>query len=522
MAIRLSFGTAGIRARVGSGDDELSLRSVRVVADALVTYLSEVVPDASERGLCVGFDGRSDSESFAREVCEVALARGFLVRRFTAVVPTPLLAFATKSYGSAAGVMVTASHNPPEDNGLKVFWQGGAQVVAPHDREIAARILRTDPESVPQLSLETPERARVITLGSADEAAYLDAVEALVPNSREGEVPRIAYSALCGVGSAITHRLLARLSVTDVVEVSEQAEPRADFGGLSSPNPEHPVALAKVLALAEREHAELVLCHDPDADRLAVAIRTRTGSLTVLTGDEVGALLGAFMLELDPKPEQALFVSTLVSSALLGRVATAHGAHYERTLTGFKWIITRARALERERALRFVFGYEEAIGYAFGALGDDKDGIAAMRVLLALVRRLNARGATLEDELERLHREHGLYATRQITVRADPAKMKELVASVRSLDARLLMGEGATCTDYLSREERADLMVFAHTDGVRLSVRPSGTEPKLKFYLEARTELGQAEPLSEARARVEARLDTLEMALQTALAAHKH
>ena len=517
MAIRLSFGTAGIRARMGSGDDELSLRSVRAVAHALVTYLRESVEGAAELGLCVGFDGRRESESFARAVCEVALAQGFVVRRFAHVVPTPVLAFATRSYGAAAGVMVTASHNPPDDNGLKIFWHGGAQVVSPHDREIAARSVRTDPDALPTLALEAAEPGKLQVLGEADESAYLDAVQALVPSSTAGVVPRMAYSALCGVGTGITRKLFARLGIDSVVEVAEQAQPRADFGGLASPNPEHPTAMVKVLALAEREQADLVLCHDPDADRLAVAIRTRARNHQVLTGDEVGALLGAFMLELDANPQDALVVSTLVSSGLLARVAKARGAHYERTLTGFKWIVTRARTLERERGLRFVFGYEDAIGYAFGAIGDDKDGIAALRVLVEYARRLNARGQTLEDELERLHREHGLFATRQITVRADASKMKQLVATVRALEPRVLLGEGATAIDYLQAPERADLMVFAHDDGARLSVRPSGTEPKLKFYLEARTELGAQESLSEARARVEGRLDALEVALQTAL-----
>jgi phosphomannomutase len=527
MPVRLQFGTAGIRARMGRGDHELNPESVRAVADALTGYLLEVVPGAAERGLCVGFDGRAHSEAFAREVCAVALARGFVVRRFVHTVPTPLLAFCTRLHGAAAGVMITASHNPPEDNGIKVFWQGGAQVVAPHDREIAARIAASDPAQVPTLALDAAEaEPRLLTLGESDEAAYLDALVNLVPGAAaaltEGSpaprgLPRIAYSALCGVGSAVTRKLLARLGVSDVLEVREQAEPRADFGGLSSPNPEHGEALARVLALAETHAAGLAFAHDPDADRLAVAIRTREGPLLVLTGDQVGALLGAFMLELDGEPRSALLVSTLVSGGLLAAIAGAHGAHYERTLTGFKHIASRARLREQREGLRFLFGYEEAIGYAFGALGDDKDGIAALRVLLELARRLHARGRTLEDELERLHRAHGLYVTRQITMYVDAASMPARVAEVRQLSAEALIGEGAQVTDYLRASERADLVVFEHASGTRLCVRPSGTEPKLKFYLEARSKLAPEESIATALTRVDAELEALAVRLECLL-----
>jgi phosphomannomutase len=264
-----------------------------------------------------------------------------------------------------------------------------------------------------------------------------------------------------------------------------------------------------VLGLAEQEQAGLVFAHDPDADRLAVAVRTRAGTLRVLNGDEVGALLGDFALSLHTGKRTPLVVSTVVSSGLLAEIARARGARYERTLTGFKWIAARARALEASEQLEFVFGYEEAIGYAFGALGDDKDGVAALRVLVELARRLHARGLTLADALSELSRQHGLFVTRQITLRADSERMTRLMSHARALPPATLLGEGATVRDYLTEPERANLLVFAAPDGTRLCVRPSGTEPKVKFYLESRTIIAHDEREDDAALRARARLDAL-------------
>jgi phosphomannomutase len=511
--IRLSFGTAGIRAPMGDGDDQLNLRTVRAAAHGIVSEALASIPNARERGLCLGFDGRANSAEFAHELAAVALAAGMRVRRFATPVPTPLVAFSAKRHAAALGVVITASHNPPADNGIKVYWQGGAQIRPPHDSAVAARIADCDPGLVPALYPEDAEAAALLeALGEAELDAYLEAVDALIAEPSTAPVPKLAYTAMCGVGGATTAALLARLGAEQVYMVPSQGAPRADFGGLTSPNPEDPAALALVLALADRVHAELVFAHDPDADRLAVAVRTRTGALRVLSGDEVGALIGSFMLELAARP--SVVVSTLVSSGLLGEIARARGAGFARTLTGFKWISQRGRELAASSGTDFLFGYEEAIGYGFFALGDDKDGIAALRVLVELARRLYARGQTLADELERLSRQHGLFATRQLTVRGDAAALRALVDRARSLAAAALLGAGATSTDYLLQAERADLLVLEHPDGTRASIRPSGTEPKLKVYLETRVTVRDDESLEHARARAHQRLDALTAALR--------
>lgn len=524
MTIQLSFGTAGIRATLGPGLDQINLFTVGGVAYALCSYLAETQPGARERGLCVAFDGRTDSDRFAHEVVRVAGLWGFRVRAFDKPTPTPVLAFATRLHGAAAGVIVTASHNPPGDNGLKIYLGSGAQVLPPHDRAIAARLLAFEPAQLAALTRTEP--ASEERLGARDVTAYLDAVQQLLVRSSTA-LPRIAYSALCGVGSEVTRQLFERAGAHDVLEVEAQAEPRADFGGLSSPNPEHQSALAQLLSLAQRADVDLAFAHDPDADRLAVIARDRRGALRTLTGDEVGALLGDFVLGETTEPTRALLVSTLVSGELLERITLARGARFERTPTGFKWIAARARALESSQGLQFLFGYEEAIGYAFGSMADDKDGIAALYVLLERARRLHAAGSSLCDRLDQLAHDHGLFTTRQLTVpRASSAGTQpDLMSRLRTVDPSSLLGPDTIRTDHATEPQPTDLLVFRRPNGSRVCVRPSGTEPKLKLYLhahapvlrsraEGRASTGEgAQALDEAERRAAVELDDLESRL---------
>ena len=512
MSLQFTFGTAGIRAQVGERDDQLNLRTVRAIAIAIVEHLATLAPDARERGLCLGFDGRADSRSFAHQVEQQARARGFLVRAFQEAVPTPVLAFATRRNDAIGGVMITASHNPAQDNGIKLYLAGGRQVAAPHDREIAARIAAGSQE-------EARGHGPLVALPVDDLEAYLDAVVALVPSRPELPLPRLAYSATCGVGTATTRALLARLAAHDVEEVAEQAQPRADFGGLASPNPEDPLALAQLLALCERTEAQVGFAHDPDADRLAVLARDQDGALRALSGDEVGALLGSFLLEQQPHAARSLLVSTYVSGGLLERIARAHGAHFLRTPTGFKWIAQRGHELAERDSLQLLFGYEEAIGYAFFSMAHDKDGIAALYVLCELLRRLHAQGLSLTDRLAKLAREHGLFVSRQLTVAAAGEAGKSQIAAImqrlRALPPADIAGAGAVLDDFERAPAPLPLLVFRTPEDSRICVRPSGTEPKLKLYLHVREEVGDGEPVAAARLRAERRLSDLAARLHT-------
>lgn len=510
MAIKLAFGTAGVRARVGPLDDQLNPRTLSALAHVLLEYAAELAPQARTQGLCIGFDGRRDSADFAALLCTIARDHGFLVRRFELPIPTPVLAFASQRHNTALGLMVTASHNPPEDNGLKVYWQGGSQILSPHDTEIARRLSCFDDVS----RARQPARAQgeLLSLGPSESGAYLDAVLALAQADLQRPAPRFVYSALCGVGGATTRELLQRTEVP-WVEVAHQAEPRADFGGLRSPNPEHAEALEALRALAGEQGVSLAACHDPDADRLAVLIRDQRGALIALTGDEIGALLLDYVLSRTPEPDHCLVVSTWVSGSLAERVAKARGASFERTLTGFKWIASTGRRLARERSLRFVFGYEEALGFCFADMADDKDGIAALHVLLCFARELSARGKSLGQRLDELAREHGLFATRQLTLSTPGA---EGLAQIRTLLSRLRheppdawLPSGSTREDLLLRSPASDLLIFRTPESGRICVRPSGTEPKLKFYLEATAQLTSGESLQGSRERVAQALEDL-------------
>jgi phosphomannomutase len=336
----------------------------------------------------------------------------------------------------------------------------------------------------------------------------------LVPSASTA-LPKLAYSALCGVGSPVAHALFRELGAGELVVVEAQAAPRADFGGLRSPNPEEPSALAQLLELAERERTALAFAHDPDADRLAVLARDTDDRLRSLSGDEVGALIGDFLLSQHPDPRRTLVVSTLVSGGLLARICAARGAHFLRTPTGFKWIAKLGREQAARTGLQLLFGYEEALGYALFAQADDKDGSAAMRVLCELARQLAARGSDLCTRLDELAREHGLFASRQLSVGLPgsdgPARIEAVMQRLRELPAALLLGTGASSEDHCHAATPSTLLVLDDGRDTRVCVRPSGTEPKLKLYLHTREPVQT--DVAAARLAATRRLDQLAAAL---------
>jgi phosphomannomutase len=525
------FGTAGIRARLGAKGTELNLESVRVIAHAIVMELATLGGDVHTRGIAVAFDGRRESRAFAEQVCGVALAQGFRVGLFELETPTPLLAFTTRRQGRAAGIMITASHNPAEDNGIKLYLSGGRQVSAPYDAQIEARI---ESACAPALiRLADLERARseglLSTLGEPELTAYLAQVRSLLPRATATPALSFAYSALYGVGSHVTRRLVGELGGLCALEVEAHATLRSDFGGLASPNPEEPLALVDLARLAEHEKLGLAFAHDPDADRLAVLARGVDGKLRSLSGDEVGALLGDFLLSQHPAPATTLLVSTLVSGGLLEAIADSYGASFVRAPTGFKWIAALGRERAEAEQRELLFGYEEALGYAFFAMADDKDGIAALAVLCRLAQALKADHESLPTKLASLNRQHGVFATRQLSLsinRVDgPQRIDEAMGRLRALSAEALLGAGATLVDYASGRGGFPLLVFAQLRpgalfGTRVCVRPSGTEPKLKLYLHARELPAHGDQdLEGARERAEARLTQVANALAPYLSA---
>ncbi len=501
----LRFGTAGLRGLLGAGPSRMNRLVVARTTAALLHVLREQVPRADRRGLIVAFDGRHGSRAFAEEVCAVASGAGFLVHAFEQPTPTPLAAFACRHLGAAAAVVVTASHNPPEYNGYKVFWEDGAQIVPPIDECIAARIAEVgDYTSLPRRTLsEAQARGLLHPLDHEVAEAYLKGLRAQRARPPRTAPLRIAYTALHGVGQPLALAAMEAAAEVCLHPVAEQAEPDGDFPTVRFPNPEESGAMDRVRALAEEVGADLALANDPDADRLAVHARDPDGVLRPLSGDEVGLLLADHLLR-SRDGANALLINTIVSAPLLGALAEEYGARWERTLTGFKWIQHRALELERHEGLRLLLGYEEALGYAVGDLVRDKDGIGAAAALVERAAELKAEGRTLHCGLLDIWRRHGLLATAQRSIVKPGIEGRRWIdAAVERLFAahpeRLAMHRVTAVLDLRERVRReadggrsslpwprANLIVFELDGGHAVMGRPSGTEPKLKLYAHAR------------------------------------
>jgi phosphomannomutase len=464
----LTFGTAGLRGSLRAGPAGMNAAVVARAAAGLARYLTEAGQGGA--GVVIGFDARHRSDEFAAVSAQVLAGAGFAVSVLPRPLPTPVLCFAVRHLGAAAGVMVTASHNPPQDNGYKVYLGDGAQLVPPADREIEAAIAAVG--SVRAL----PRADDWTTLGDDVEADYVAAVvAALAPDEVDAEARRrlvVAYTAMHGVGADTTRAVLAAAGFAPLHAVAEQDRPDPGFPTVTFPNPEEPGAVDLLLALAERVGADVAIAEDPDADRCSVACGGRQ-----LTGDEVGVLLADWLLR---RGVRGTYAASLVSGSLLHRLTRAHGVPFAETPTGFKWII---RAGTPEAPL--VFGYEEALGYAVTpGVARDKDGISAALAVALLAAELAADGRTLLDRLDELAREHGLFATGQLSVRVeDPAVISDAMQRLRAHPPAHLLGRDVEATDLAHADPPVDAVRLLGA-GVRVIVRPSGTEPKLKAYLE--------------------------------------
>ncbi len=524
----LEFGTAGLRGVLGAGESRMNRAVVLRTAAGLGHYLRAHHPGAATQGVVIGYDGRRLSDVFARDTAEVLSAQGIVAHLSSGVCPTPMVAYAVTALGAAAGVMVTASHNPPEYNGYKVYAENGAQIVPPADSLIAEAIAAVGPaDAIERRDLADARAAGLVqSFGDALDTAYLEAIVALVGEPSPARRMPIVYTPLHGVGAPLLERAFALSGFSELYTVAAQREPDGAFPTVRFPNPEEKGALDLALALAAERAAPLVLANDPDADRLAAAVRDRDGRYVQLTGNEVGALLGHHLLSGGTGPDR-IVITTIVSSPILRAMAAAHGVAYAETLTGFKWIANKAMETPDRR---FVFGYEEALGYTVGTIVRDKDGIGAALVLADLAAALHARGESLLDELERIARTFGLYASAQRSLSfpgADgQAAMAALLERLRSAPPRALAGrEVAAFTDVLhGRRRRADadepvdlpasnVLIFELEGGSRVIARPSGTEPKMKLYFDVREPMRDGEELAAAKARASEQCQALERAI---------
>ncbi|MFF9319603.1 phospho-sugar mutase [Streptomyces sp. NPDC014735] len=499
----LQFGTAGLRGELGAGPMRMNRAVVIRAAAGLAAYLKA---EGQGDGLVViGYDARYKSADFARDTAAVMTGAGLRAAVLPRPLPTPVLAYAIRHLGAVAGVEVTASHNPPRDNGYKVYLGDGSQIVPPADARIAAEIAAVGPlDTVPR-----PEDGWEI-LGDEVLDAYLARTDAVL-TAGSPRTARVVYTAMHGVGTSVLTAAFARAGFPEPVLVAEQAEPDPAFPTIAFPNPEEPGAMDLAFATARRAGPDLVIANDPDADRCAVAVPdpAADGGWRMLCGDEVGALLAAHLVD---RGAAGVFAESIVSSSLLGRIAERAGLGYEETLTGFKWIA-------RVDGLRY--GYEEALGYCVDPEGvRDKDGITAALLVAELASFLKERGRTLLDLLDDLAVEHGLHATDQLSVRVqDLSVIADAMRRLRERPPAALGGLDVVSAEDLSRGSAqlppTDGLRY-HLRGARVIVRPSGTEPKLKCYLEVVVPVGSADGLPEARAEAARLLDAIKRDLAVA------
>ncbi len=497
---RLAFGTAGLRGELGAGPNRMNRVLVGQAALGLAMYLIEHATD-EQPSVVIGFDGRKNSDIFARDSAEIISAWGIRVLLFESLVPTPLLAFALRHLGLSAGVMVTASHNPPNDNGYKVYLggaNGGSQIVSPADKQIAAHIEQVarniefgdiprepaseygDPPHEPFIEFVTDEVRAAYAKAAMDAAANLAGGKVSTTNA---SALRITYTAMHGVGWDTVGPLFSAAGFKPDV-VTEQIKPDATFATVAFPNPEEPGAMDLAFAKARATNAHLILANDPDADRLAIGIPDSSSpeGYRRLTGDEAGLILGhAAAVAANRSGRKGAIACSIVSSSALAAVAKKFDLDFRQTLTGFKWIA---------KVPNLIFGYEEALGYAIDPGNiPDKDGISAALAIAMLAAELSAHGITLEEHLDALRAEFGYFANGQVSLRfSELSEIARMMKGLREYPPTEIDGVAAKLTDL--NEGSADLpptdgLRFDLADSRRVIVRPSGTEPKLKCYLQA-------------------------------------
>ncbi|KAJ1787781.1 hypothetical protein LPJ59_005668 [Coemansia sp. RSA 2399] len=551
----IEFGTAGLRARMEAGYSRLNQLTVITASQGLAAYVERNVAGAQVRGIVIGHDHRHNSRTFALLTARAFLDRGFKVHFYPAIGPTPMVPFAVKRLHAACGVMVTASHNPKDDNGYKVYWENGAQIKPPLDEGIAQSI-RENSTPVNWDTKGVESDPSVVDVTEAMTAAYFDAAKALVsdrqPNGTAAAAAlRYVYTPMHGVGAPFAARVLEAFGLPPYIPVPEQIQPDPDFPTVSFPNPEEMGALDMAKAVADREDAGLVVANDPDADRFAAAERQADGSWLAFTGDQLGTIFAASVLEdcrrKGIEDSRIAMVNSTVSSRMLGEMARKEGFHYTDTLTGFKWMANELADLSSQKGgYHAAFGYEEAIGYMIGDQVLDKDGITALGCFVQLATRLNNQGLRVSDYLEAQYARYGYFVSaNSYFISPDPLKTDKIFARIRYGDDNVDGGIRRTafvratssgeevlrypltiggfpvcyicdltigfemsnvdkmycgsnkqhqpiaiakgeCVPKFPVSAASHMITFETCNGGRLTMRTSGTEPKLKYYLEVR------------------------------------
>ena len=492
MAGTLAFGTAGIRGVVEAGSNRMNRAMVIRTTSGLSKYLLTRT-EPSERLVVIGRDARPSSPSFMEDTIGVLTAAGFDVRYFADPTPTPLVAYAGLTLGACASIVITASHNPPKDNGYKVYAVNGAQIVSPADVEIAEEIANVGPANLVPRSDDPFADPRAGAIDAEMFEAYLRDVAVWLPDTSGNRDIRIVYTAMHGVGGRFVTAALRRFGFKNVHPVARQYEPDGTFPTVSFPNPEEPGALDLAHELAAATDADLVIANDPDTDRLAISVPEPGGMWRPLTGNQIGSLLAEFLLEANGV---GTAINSVVSSPLLGVIADRHGTTWVQTLTGFKWVCNAAFDLEAGGKGKMILGYEEALGYSVGTIVRDKDGISAAVAFAMLAADASGDGATVLDRLGDLYRTYGVWVSTQVSIRREGAAgIEEIAAAMDALrsdpptelSGYPVVGVRDFLVDAESRPRylgATNLIELDLGESGRVLARPSGTEPKLKVYVD--------------------------------------
>ncbi|MBM3711221.1 MAG: phospho-sugar mutase [Actinobacteria bacterium] len=496
----LEFGTAGLRGKLGPGPSRMNRAVVTKTAAGLVTYMRK----HNLSSVVIGRDARYGSKDFAQDTAEIMQGAGMKVYLLPRALPTPVLAYAVRELKCDVGIMVTASHNPPEDNGYKVYLGGivdqiryeGSQIISPADTQISEYI-----SQVPDLnSLKRSSGAEVLDNTIID--SYIKAAAKLATSNSD---LKVVYSAMHGVGTKTLEQLFAAANFAPPILVSEQAEPDPDFPTVKFPNPEEPGAIDLSIKKAMQVSADLVIANDPDADRCAVAIADRGGNWRMLRGDEVGAILGEYLARA-AKDKNVALANSIVSSSILSKIAKAYQLPFAETLTGFKWIA---------KIENLHFGYEEALGYAVDSNSvNDKDGISAALMIVQIATDLKRESRTLSDFLDEIWSNYGYHGTRQISVRVDSVEqITTILGRFRNNTPQSIAGYRVIGFDDLEKPVSGlpptnGVRIFLEPN-IRIIVRPSGTEPKIKCYIEV---------VSDNQEKAEEIIKGLDLELRTLLA----
>ena len=495
----LEFGTAGLRGIIAAGTNRINIYTVRRATFGLANYIiKNTTEEEKERGVVIAHDNRHMSREFCLEAANTLAACGIKAYIFDSLRTTPELSFAVRKLHTIAGIVITASHNPPEYNGYKVYWEDGAQVMPEIASAITAEVNAiTDYSAIPTIKDE--QKDLVVMLDDKQDTAFIEAVKTQVIKTelvkKVGKEFKIVYTPLCGTGNVPVTRALAEVGFENVIVVPEEQNPDPNFAGIEYPNPEEHKALTRGIALAKAEGADLVIATDPDCDRVGVAVKTTTGDYALLTGNQIGAMLTNYIIEsskeenkLDPK---ATLVKTIVTSEFGADIARANNLGVINVLTGFKFIGQKIKSFEESGDRTYLFGYEESYGYLVGTHARDKDGVVASLLISEMAAYYYDKGMSLYEGLQELYKKYGYFKEKTISLTLKGieglAKIKEIITYFRENDIKEFNNTKVVdLKDYqkgIDDLPKSNVLKYFLEDGSWIAVRPSGTEPKLKFYV---------------------------------------